>query len=153
MRGSLSMKPEFQKPGMNPFFVALAGARAQAKEATPVQKLFTEIRELEKLAEVGNLKGWQEKVPQVLELAETVHEDPIKRLEIQVQIKKYELTLYLKASKQALQQAQAAETQAKEAELVDNTPASRELWNKAQKFKRLGEHFQQRLKSHLGERF
>ena len=35
-----------------------------------------------KLAEAGNLKAWQEKVPQVLELAETVHEDPIKRLEI-----------------------------------------------------------------------
>ena len=150
MRGSLNMKPEFEKSGMNPFFSALAGARVQNKEATPLQKLYTEVRDLEKIAEGGDLKAWQEKLPQVQQLAETVHEDAIKLLEVQVQIKKYELTLYLKASKQALQQAQTAETQAKQAELGDNTVASRELWNKSQKFKRLGEHFQQRLQTQLG---
>lgn len=150
MRGSLNMKPEFQKPGMNPFFSALAGARAQNKEATPLQKLYTEVRDLEKIAEAGDLKAWQEKLPQVQQLAETVHEDAIKLLEVQVQIKKFELTLYLKASKQAMLQAEAAKTQAKQAELGDNTVASRELWNKSQKFIRLGEHFQQRLKTQLG---
>ncbi|MFO1462153.1 MAG: hypothetical protein U1F66_00070 [bacterium] len=153
MRGNLSMKPEFAKPGMNPFFTALAQSRQAQTEATPVQKLGIELRALEKLAEAGDLRSWQVKLPEVVALSESVHADPIKRLEVQVQIKKYELTLYLKASKQALQQAQSAEQQARAAELTDDTAASRELWAKAQKLKRLGEHFQQRLMSHVGGLF
>ena len=153
MRGNLPMKPEFTKPGMNPFFAALAESRGAQVEATPLQKLNGEIRSLEKLSEAGDLRAWQAKLPEVLKLSEEIYSDPIKRLEVQVQVKKQELTVYLKASKQALQQAQVSEQQAKEAELSDDAAASRELWAKAQKLKRLGEHFQQRLQNHVGGLF
>lgn len=143
-----SIQPEFAKPGMNPFFAALTQSRNHPGEVLPLQKLAAELRGLERLAEAGDLRAWQVKVPELLRLSEEVHADPIKRLEVQVQIKKHELTLYLKASKQALQQAQNAESQAKAAELADDS-VSRELWLKAQKLKRLGEHFQQRLRNHL----
>ena len=81
----------------------------------------------------------------MLSLVETVHSDVMRRLEVQVEIKQLELTLILKASKQAHQQSQVESKRAKEAELVDNTSASREHWQRAQKLKRIGEHFQEQL--------
>jgi hypothetical protein len=50
MKDTMTMKPEFQKPGMNPFFAALAGSGAQPKVATLLKRLFAEIRDLEKIA-------------------------------------------------------------------------------------------------------
>ena len=134
---------EYSKPGLNPFFSSMV---AQKKTAlTPVQQLHTELRGLEKIAEAGDLKAWQEKVSQVLTLVETVHSDELRRLEAQVEIKQLELTLFLKASKNANQQSQVESKRAKEAELVDNTSASREHWQRAQKLKRMSEHFQEQL--------
>ncbi len=46
------MKPEFAKPGMNPFFTALAQSRQAQTEATPVQKLGAELRDLEECSEL-----------------------------------------------------------------------------------------------------
>src|SRR5215470_16154750 len=140
---------EFNKPGMNPFFAAMASSQTQKKAETPVQKLYAGLRGLEKLAEAGDIRGWQEGLPAVEKLAsEVLASDSMKLLETQVQIKKYELTLFLKASKGALQQAQATERQAKEAELADQDN-SRELWAKAQKLKSLGQQFQERLSAKL----
>src|SRR5262249_32905334 len=94
---------EFNKPGMNPFFAAMASAQSQNKAETPVQKLYAGLRGLEKFAEAGDIRGWQENLPAVEKLvSEVVVGDSIKLLETQVQIKKYELTLFLKASKGAL---------------------------------------------------
>lgn len=138
---------EFSKPGLNPFFSDMVSQKKTG--LTPVQQLHSELRGLEKIAESGNLKAWQEKAPQVLALVETVHSDGIRRLEVQVEIKQLELTLFLKASKQALQQSEVESKRAKEAELVDNAPASREHWQRAQKLKRIGEHFQEQLQVQL----
>jgi len=140
---------EFIKPGLNPFFTALASSQSQPKTITPVQALREGMRRLEKLAEAGDVRAFQLARPEVLKLSEAVHSDGMKRLEIQVQTKTYECTLLLNASKGLLQKAKIAERQAKEAELI-NQANCRELWANAQKFQKLGEHFQQKLRSFLG---
>ena len=141
-------KPEFLKPGLNPFFAAMARAKDVSASLTPVQRLNAELRKLEKAAESGDLKAWQEQLPLVEDLFQNFSGDPMRRLEIQVQIKQHELTLFLKASKRAMVQAQAEEKSAREAELSESG-AAREHWNKAQKWKRLGEHFQEQLSAQL----
>lgn len=135
---------EFRKPGLNPFMTLLS-AQPKSGALTPLQELHAELRALEKLAETGDAKGWQEKLPQVQAKIEAVHSDELRRLELQVQVKQYELTLFLQASKKALQQAQAEEKRAQEAQLGDDAQASREHFNRAMKLKRLGEHFQTQL--------
>ncbi|MCC7343950.1 MAG: hypothetical protein IT573_03355, partial [Deltaproteobacteria bacterium] len=85
------------------------------------------------------------KLPQVQAKIEAVHSDELRRLELQVQVKQYELTLFLQASKKALHQAQAEEKRAQEAQLGDDDQASREHFSRAMKLKRLGEHFQTQL--------
>lgn len=135
---------EFRKPGLNPFMTLLS---AQSKSAgpTPLQELHAELHALEKIAESGDAKTWQEKLPQVQAMIDAVYSDELRRLELQVQVKQAELTLFLKASKKALQQAQAEEKRAQEAQLGDDVQASREHFSRAMKLKRLGEHFQERL--------
>lgn len=140
--------PEFLKPGLNPFFAAMARTKEGPVSLTPVQRLGVELRKLEKVAESGDPRAWQEQLPIVADLLQSFSSDPMRCLEIQVQIKQHELTLFLKASKRALVQAQAEEKSAREAELSENG-AAREHWSKAQKWKRLGEHFQEQLNAQL----
>jgi len=141
------INPEFSKPGLNPFLVAMAQSKSPT-EITPVQQLAAELRGLEKIAQAGDLKAWQEQFPRVEAALEQLQAEPMRRLEIQVQIKQAELTLFLKASKRALVEAQAEEKSAREAEIAE-TGAAREHWAKAQKWKRLGEHFQGQLQAQL----
>ncbi|HCU25694.1 MAG TPA: hypothetical protein DF383_11820 [Deltaproteobacteria bacterium] len=136
---------EFAKPGLNPFLTVFEAHRAQKSELSPLQKLHGKLKVLEKIAEAGEFQQWQEKASEVLALSEEVHDDEIRRLEVQVQIKKFELTLFFNAGKQAHRRAQSAERQAVEAELTENTTASREHWAQAQKWKRLSEYFQEKL--------
>ena len=127
----------------------MAASQAQKNADSPLQKLHVGLRNLEKIADAGDLRAWQENLPAVEKMAQELLGDSVKLLETQVEIKMHELTLFLKAGKGALHQAQVTEREAKEAELVNQTH-SRELWAKAQKFQELGEHFLQRLKSNLG---
>ncbi|HKY62627.1 MAG TPA: hypothetical protein VJR29_04335 [bacterium] len=140
-----TIQAEFSKPGMNPFFAALAQA---PRVETPVHKFHREVKALEKIAEAGDLQAWTAKVGQVDVLAQQAFEDPMKLLEAKVQVKKLELTLFVKASKSAIQQAETVEKQAKEAELTDNQ-ASRALWMKAQQLRQMGRLFQDKLRAQL----
>jgi len=143
-----TIQPEFAKPGLNPFLVAMAQSKQSVLPSTPVQQLSAELRKLEKTAEVGDIKAWQDQLPRVEAALSSLQADPMRRLEIQVQIKQHELTLILKASKRAQVQAQVEEKSAREAELSESG-AAREHWTKAQKWKRLGEHFQEQLSAQL----
>lgn len=141
-------KPEFQKPGLNPFLVAMTRSKEATVGMTPVQQVAAELRKLEKAAEAGDPKAWADQLPKVEAALQNLSDDPMRRLETQVEIKQHELTLFLKASKRALVQAQAEEKSAREAELTE-TGSAREHWSKAQKWKRLGEHFQEQLNAQL----
>ena len=143
-----TIQPEFAKPGLNPFLVAMAQSKQSVLPSTPVQQVAVELRKLEKSAETGDLKAWQDQLPRVEAALASLQADPMRRLEIQVEIKQHEWTLLFKASKGALQQAQLVEQQAKEAELT-NRDTAKELWRKAQKFKQLGQHFQECLNAKL----
>lgn len=143
-----TIQAEFSKPGMNPFFAALAQSQAQARVETPVHKFHREVKALEKIAEAGDLHAWSSKVAQVNGLAQEAFEDAMKLLEAKVQVKKLELTLFVKASKNALQQAEIVEKQAKEAELADDQNA-RALWMKAQQLRQMAGMFQDKLQAQL----
>ncbi|HKX12884.1 MAG TPA: hypothetical protein VJP40_07000 [bacterium] len=139
-----TIQAEFAKPGMNPFFAAMSQPRVE----TPVHKFHREVKALEKIAEAGDLQAWTSKAGQVDVLAQQAFEDPMKLLEAKVQVKKLELTLFVKASKTALQQADVVEKQAKEAELTEDQ-ASRALWMKAQQLRQMGRMFQDKLRAQL----
>lgn len=136
---------EFNRPGMNPFMEVLSTALSSRREATPLQKLNAYFKQMEKVADAGDIRAWQEKLPQVDALVRAADMDAIRELEVKVQIKKLELTLLLKAGKRALEEAKLTEKKANEAELIEDAVSSQELKQKAHKLERLGSQLHQQL--------
>lgn len=135
---------EFARPGFNPFMEVLSSQLKTPKSSTPVQELHGQLRALERSAEHGDLRAWQEQRARLDASVTKAGLDEVRALEVKVQIKKIELTLLLKAGKRALEEARLAEKQATEAELTED-PTADQLKLKAQKLERMGAQLHQQL--------
>ncbi len=127
---------EFTNPGSRPekdFLVS------QLKTEKAPQKLEVELRKLQKCSEGGDLAGWKTHLAPFLEIELD--------LETRVRLKQMELTLFVRASKVARQQAVYAEKKATDAQMADNVDQARQLFQRAQKFNELATYLTDQLKA------
>lgn len=138
--------PQIQrKPAANPFFTALANYRVHSNEPTPLHRLRSHLRLLEKCAERGDVRGWQTNLSRVNELAGEASIDAARDLSLRVQLKKMEFTLLFQAFKNAKAQITLHEKQAAEAQVAADAQKAQELLAKAQKLSRLAEQLEKQL--------
>jgi hypothetical protein len=136
-----------RRPTANPFFKSISDYRVEPKEKTVLQKFEEQLRGLEKVALSGDLKGWQEKFPQVTASAQEASVDPSKDLHLRVQIKKLELTVMLQAASKAKIAAKHLEEEATKAQLKKDVDQSKKLLTQAQKLTHLAEKLKNQLMS------
>ncbi|MFO1519895.1 MAG: hypothetical protein U1F57_09580 [bacterium] len=134
-----------RKATPNAFFASLAEYQVRPKQETPLQKFRNHLKTLEKMADAGDIKGWQENLPTVHVLALEADVDSAKDLNLRVQLKKWELTLMLQAGNKALQQAKELEKKANEAQIVEDEDMAHTLIEKAQRLVRLGNQLHEQL--------
>lgn len=101
------------------------------------------FRKLERCAEAGDLVAWKKNK----EAAQEAGLDLAKDLETQVRVKQMELTLYMRATKFAHQNATNTEKRALEAQISNQGDQARQLFQRAQKFSDLASHLTQHLKA------
>lgn len=131
-----------RQPTPNAFFATLAAVQ---KQSTPLHKFKSQMRLLEKASEIGDIRGWQEKLQNLNNLGKEAGIDPSTDLETRIQLKKLELTLLFNAEKRAREQARQTEKKATEAQMGNQPELARELLAKAQKLTRLAGQIQDQL--------
>jgi|SRR5262245_45921211 len=136
-----------RQPAANAFFAALAGTRNNVQ--TPHQIFRSQIRLLEKAAEAGDIRSWQENSAPLAKLASAAGIDLAQDLETRVTLKKIELSLLMNAHKKASTQAKALEKQATEIQIAGDLNAAKELFAKAQKLNTLALQLTAQLEARL----
>src|SRR5215467_10619906 len=134
-----------RKPTANAFFATLAET---SKIQTPHQIFRAQIRIVEKAAEAGDIRGWQENSAPLATLASAAGID-MQDLEIRVQLKKIELSLLMNAQKKASTQAKGLEKQATELQIAGDVNAAKDLFAKAQKLIALSLQLKGQLEARL----
>src|SRR4030095_13975158 len=136
-----------RKPAANAFFATLA-EKTQSVQ-TPHQIFRSQIRLLERAAEAGDIRSWQENSAPVAKLAASAGIDMAKDLEVRVQLKKIELSLLMNAHKKASTQAKSVEKQAAELQIAGNATAAKDFFAKARKLSTLATQLQTQLEARL----
>jgi hypothetical protein len=135
-----------RKPTPNAFFAALAET---TKIQTPNQIFRAQIRLVEKAAEAGDIRGWQENSASLATLASDAGIDLTQDLEIRVQLKKIELSLLMNAQRKASSQAKGLEKQATELQIAGDVNGAKDLFAKAQKLITLSLQLKGQLEARL----
>ncbi len=84
----------------NRFFVLLAASQSRPVALNPIHKMHSLMGEMRKSAEAGDIQAWQEKLPRLAGLLKSLPSVSLSKLEFEMEQKKLELTLLLKAGNQ-----------------------------------------------------
>ena len=136
-----------RRPTENSFFTSLSQYHVSSKDKTASEKLQDQLRDLEKVALAGDLKGWRSKFTQVSAHAREANVDPSKDLNTLVQIKKLELTVMLQAASKAKTAAKHLEEEATRAQMKKDVVRSKKLLTQAHNLIRLADQLKDQLMS------
>jgi len=112
--------------------------------------LQSSLRQMRKIAETGNIVGFQRGFQQFRTLAEKSGVDLERDLETRVALKQMELTLLMAAAKRALAHEKLNQQQANEAEVVEAVEVAAVHAQKAKHFGDMAQNILAEIKAKLG---
>jgi len=127
------------------FLEALAASQSKQRDMTPLQQIHHWIGLMKVRAQEGDLEGWVQQKGTLEELLSSMSLDAFRELELQVEVARQEMDLFLSASRNSMIEAKENEQRAQDAKARQDEEEAKDCMARSHRLVRQSQCLQEQL--------